>query len=62
VSRGHSCRKGKSRCTAKPGPHARAHKRRSLRPDGDRKANGGGSQQSDPFFMPSPPTDGRRVS
>ncbi len=62
MSRGGSCRKGRSRCTAKIGPHARSHKRRSLRTDGERKDNAGRSQQSGLPFVPSAPTDGRRVS
>ena len=30
MSRGHSCRGGRSRCTAKVGPSSRAHKKRSV--------------------------------
>ena len=30
MSKGHSCRKGRSRCTAKVGPSSRAHKRASV--------------------------------
>jgi hypothetical protein len=37
MSRGHSCRKGRSRCTSKIGPHVRAHKKRSVvRADAER--------------------------
>jgi hypothetical protein len=48
MARGHSARHGRSRCCAKPGPSSRAHKRRSLRLDGDRKDKGGRSL-SDPL-------------
>jgi hypothetical protein len=63
VSKGHSCRKGRSRCTAKVGPHARSHKKRSVvrMQQVDRVANGGRSP-GDPMFVPSAPTDGRRSS
>ena len=55
MSRGHSCRKGRSRCTAKIGPSSRAHKKRStMRQEAGRVANGGRSQ-SDLMFVPSPP-------
>jgi hypothetical protein len=51
VSRGHSCRKGRSRCTSKIGPHVRAHKKRSVvRQEAGRVANGGRSQ-SDPIAL-----------
>ena len=63
MARGHSARHGRSRCTSKRGPRARAHRSRSvvLR-EAERKAKGGRSE-SDPFalmpddtFMPSAPT------
>ena len=60
--KGHSMRHGRSRCTSKIGPHQRANKKRSVvREQAGRVANGGRSQ-SDPFFVPSAPTDGRRSS
>jgi hypothetical protein len=58
MSKGHSCRKGRSRCTAKIGPHARAHKKRSVVREQAERQGQGGRSQSDPMFVPSSPTEG----
>ena len=58
MARGHSARHGRSRCCAKVGPGKRSHKRKSLRPDTDHKAEGG--RQSDP--MADARADTRRAS
>jgi hypothetical protein len=66
MARGHSARHGRSRCCAKVGPGKRSHKRKSLRPDTDHKAEGGqrGRSQSDPLavMVEDARPDGRRAT